>query len=192
MAGTVVFDLDDCVCNSRDLIQKAMFKRHGQDIPWTEWTNYELGRSYGLGPMAVMDAIVAEGILPHCAPEPGGIEALREVKLMGYQVVIATARGFYPDAEQVTRQWLDRHGVQPDHLVVTTHGQKKADVLRPFRDIHAYVDDNLGHLAAVHEAGLSRHLVVMDRPWNRKVDRFHRVHHIDEFVSFLRASEACQ
>ncbi len=184
--SVVVFDLDDVICNSRAPIQVAMAKHHGKDISWETWTDYDLGNSYGLPPGAVMEVIIAEQLPPRCEPEPGALAALKAVKDMGHEIVIATARGFYPDAENVTRDWLARHGVVPDHLFVTHHGQKKADVLRAVGPIHAYIDDNVAHLRAMREAGLGYHLVVMDRPWNRLVEEFHRVCHIDEFVFGLK------
>ena len=105
--------------------------------------------------------------------------------MRAYQIGFVTARGFHPKAREITLRRLAERDLVPDHLLITSHGEKKSDHIRTLGRLVAYVDDHVDHLHALQAAGLVDHLCVFDMPWNRHNQNYRRFKSTAEFAQMV-------
>jgi uncharacterized HAD superfamily protein len=116
-------------------------------------------------------------------PEEGCREGLGALRDDGHRVVVVTARavpGVEDLAEGLTRDWLRRHALHYDELLVN------ADKCCVRTDV--FVEDNPGNYDALEGAGSRPYL--FDQPWNRDGSDRRRVRDWPEFVGAVRREAA--
>ena len=158
-------DLDGVLCDLGPPVAARIAGRFGVATHPAAWTRYDL-RLLDIGvPRGPFHAFLDEtfgdpSLYAEALPTEGagfGVAALREA---GWNVVGITARP--PHLADVTRAWLDAHGLTLDDVHHTALGTK-AKVARRL-GVRATVEDNPEEaelLAAVCESWL------LDRPYNR-------------------------
>lgn len=180
-----IFDLDDVLANLRDPIQAALTKRFGKDIHHREWDRYDLSDIYEVPLNEIVDAFIEHEILDHARPEPGAAEALCCARECGHQVAILTARGWHPDGDALTREWLAAHGLLPDLLHIVPLHQKKEEVLGRYSGIAWMIDDNPAHVLGAARSGAVQSVVLMERPWNKDLAHPLRVLDLFEYANLM-------
>ena len=163
-AMTIVLDLDDVLANLRDSLYRTLSRASGVKLHWRHWRSYDLCEHYPTVCNRLDEILVDDRTLESCRPEPGAVAATRALAELGFEIAIVTARGWHPKAEAVTRDWLDEHGIQYDHLSIVSLGGSKLEALKRFRRITLAVDDHPDHVRRYDMVGIPA--LLMDRPWN--------------------------
>ena len=86
-------------------------------------------------------------------PVPGIIEAIRDMRKAGYDVVVVSSRCSYPGGEKAIERYLDKHGIQVDGIT----GEKIPALV--------YIDDRAIRFDGKPETLLKQ--VEGFKPWNR-------------------------
>lgn len=112
MRPTVFCDLDSTIADTR---HRHHMIGKGSDRESTDWIAYS---------MACADD----------APMPGTVRVLQLLKQSGHDIIILSGRSI--EAEELTREWLTRHDVPHDELLLRSaedtrsNGESKVDRLR--------------------------------------------------------------
>jgi uncharacterized HAD superfamily protein len=99
-------------------------------------------------------------------PHDGLIEVTAILKARGYNVEFVTARGWCPDAYDITKKWLDDHYVSYDRINIVPLFECKERVTRHIENIALFVDDRYDHCTAMMNSGRVKHTLLYSQPWN--------------------------
>jgi hypothetical protein len=177
----VGFDLDGVLADCTRMAE-AISKRTGLQARIEDWTSYNFCDRYGLSSAEFLDLLVDEKVLERAVPVPGIRQAMDTLHQHGLKIVVVTARAFHPDGDNVTRNWLEEHGIPADRLALVHHHETKVDALRQVPGLLCYVDDYLVHLHTLARAAVTDNLFVMDQPWNRHDQTFNRTLTLVDYV----------
>lgn len=189
----IVFDMDDCLSFSRPQFAAALNAATGKDIPWEDWTeSYDLTKTYGLDAKGLLDVWAAANCFQNAVPEDGARDILDFCKSQGFKIVILTARGWHPEAAEITAQWMQDHGLYYDEIIISGYGKTKRDAIAELQArgdrVLIFVDDHLDHLKDVAALVPRIELVLVDRPWNssKELDSSsHRIFHLDQLLRVI-------
>jgi len=181
---TIIFDLDDVLANLRESLYQTLTRVTGIDLHWRHWQHYDLRQHYSTIAERLDEVLVHGRTLEACHPEPGAVAVTRALHELGYELAIVTARGWHPQAEAITREWLHHHHITYDHLTVVPLGGNKLTVLTPFRDITLAVDDHPSHIARYQTLNIPT--LLMDRPWNALYPG-ERIYHLEAALTWAEA-----
>ena len=181
---TIIFDLDDVLANLRESLYQTLTQVTGVDLHWRHWQHYDLRQHYSTIAERLDEVLICERTLEACHPEPGAVAVTRALHELGYELAIVTARGWHPQAEAITREWLYHHRITYDHLSVVPLGGNKLTVLTPFRDIMLAVDDHPSHIARYQTLNIPT--LLMDRPWNALYPG-ERIYHLETALTWAEA-----
>lgn len=182
----VAFDLDDVILNLREGFHAALARRFGPTYPhWSAWRDLWHFKPFGCDLHQFLSVIVEERLLEQAPIEPGAWSAIMQIRAMGFETAVVTARGYHPYGVQVTVEWLHRNAVDMDHVVIVPFGESKADAIRSLGRVVAYVDDHSPHLQGLRAAGVGGQLALMDRPWNQLTAAYPRVHDLHGFARLV-------
>lgn len=167
---TVIFDCDDVVLNLRDRMQSALTLYTGTDIPWEKWEYFHLPYVYPeLSIMDIQAALIEHEAIENCKPEPGIHDVFELVSSLGFDIKILTARGWHPNAYQITTDSLNDAGLLHyiSEISIVPLQQCKSETVRRYNThTFAIVEDNHDNLNAI--SPYVDHSFLIDRPWNRK------------------------
>lgn len=166
MKPKVVFDLDDTLNNLADILYVAMAIETGKRIPVNKWHDYNISHPslYNLeGGRQELLNIIKENNLLNLALPSSLVGLTYTFKLLGYKVIIATARKCFKDRhiKQSTEDWLKKHATQIyyDQLLITDVGNKLDGIM----GVKYFIDDNAENLEPYKD---SVNCLLVDRPWN--------------------------
>lgn len=158
---TLVFatDLDGCVVDMSDFDEYLADMRDGQD------------QRHAVEALeAVKDRFYVKGGFMDLPPIAGAIEALRDIKGMGYTVVVVTARPYwqYKRLYSDTMNWARANGLEYDHIIFN---KDKAEAIWEF--IHParprfFVEDRSKHALELVDVGVP--VLLFDTPRNRDIE----------------------
>jgi len=170
----ILLDLDDVLAKLRETLYQIMSQATGIDKHWDNWHHYDLTEHFSIANEALNDILLREQALEKALPEPGAIELTQQLMAMGFTLVVITARGWHPQAHQLTQDWLLQHGFHFDHLHVVELGGNKLDVLLPYDDICLAVDDHPKNVQRYLSIGIPTLMPHM--PWNVNYHDTERIH----------------
>jgi len=182
----VVFDLDDVLCNLREGIHKSLNVVTGKSIHWEDWDRFSLESIYDIAHEDCMRVLIEHEILENATLEPGVHTAVRTAYEAGYQVAILTARGWHPDSDKTTKQWLEAHNIRHDRLDIVPYGIPKAEFISRYSQVAFMLDDHPEHIRSMVAANNVDYPILRDRPWNRNDQDLHRVHSLKDFAQLLQ------
>lgn len=177
---TIILDLDDVLANLRESLYQAMHRVTRIDKHWREWAHYDLRQHFQVDNAYLDSVLIRERTLESCLPEPGAAEMTHALAELGFELVIITARGWHPAASELTRDWLNRHGIRHDQLHVTQLGGNKLEVLGDAEAIVLAVDDHPNNLRRYRQAGIPTLMPSM--PWNAQYHDAPRIHGLQAVV----------
>lgn len=166
MTKTLVLDADDTICNFRHGAMIALNTETGKNIHWKSWDTYNLQNVYDMPREKFLDILIQHKVIETIEPHLEAKEIMQLAKDNGYRIVILTARGWHPNAKQITESWLVQHSLPFDEAVVTSLEDCKAEVLRKLGKVHIAVDDNAKHCTAFSNCDNIEHAFLYDQPWN--------------------------
>lgn len=178
----LAFDCDGILSNLVPGMSMMCQEVSGKKCDPSEWIDYGHYTNLGMTDKQYLDGLVSYKVLETATAHYGAAEAITRAIAEGCAIALITARGFHPNAEDVTRAWLEQNGIHVDYLILVGPNETKIKALLSLPNVIAYVDDYLSHLESLTAAEMSIPLFLMDQPWNREDKKFSRVHSVHEFV----------
>lgn len=167
MTKTVIFDIDDTVGCLKERLQ-LIYRNHtgDQTISYNDWTEYHVHNRYGISFDGLSEMFIQDKSLEIMKPHEGVMEVTAILKARGYNVEFVTARGWLPEAYDVTKAWLDEHQISYDRINIVPLFQCKEEATRHIKDIVLFVDDRYDHCTAMADSGRVGKSLVYRQPWN--------------------------
>lgn len=145
-------------------------------IPWMSWSHWQ---EWGIGLEEFMDicheATDKRFMFLNADPYEGAAEAVRAVHDMGHRVHMITSRKFGSLSAANTEEWLTRHDIPYDSLIMT----HEKSMVRP----DLMVDDYQENVWRMRDAGTEIYL--LDQSWNRHVEVEGRIRNLEEYVTIV-------
>jgi cell division inhibitor SulA len=163
---TVAFDLDEVGCDLKVPTLAAM-RTVVPDYPhWERWSNYFHFEQHGISLQQFLEILEEHRVIEEAAPAEFAVEVLGLMREMGYRTAVVTARSWHTNGRKVTEDWIVKHGLPVDDLVLVEMLEPKVEAIRSLGDVVAYVDDLPSHLNQLASAQVGGQLHLMRRPWN--------------------------
>lgn len=199
-------DIDDVLGHLGESLNASLNAMTGRSVPFHHWSHFRFFEFYGIEIEQFLSRIIDEKLLTEMPPCAGAQRALASIREAGSDVVLITARGYHPQAESVTLEWLERHGMHFDDLIIVPEGQSKGEIAqkRYPKGFAVMIDDNANNLDSMKSFGLVQMTVLVDQPWNQSrndyrhgVNRFSGIYQYVESLKQqaaqpLRREFACQ
>lgn len=158
------------------LISHKGFVREDMALPWDSWDHWQ---KWGLTLNEFLDACheaTDAGIMfIEGDPYEGCIEPLVRLHDEGHKIHVITARNFGTRSPHNTADWLVKHDVPFDSLIMT----EDKHIFRP--DI--MIDDYVKNFNQMWAQGTETWL--LSRGWNADVDTEYRVDTLDQFANLV-------
>jgi uncharacterized HAD superfamily protein len=161
----ILVDVDGTVCRNLPRVCEFLGREYGVDVSPAEITDWR--HRFDSIDRGVDDVIARllddqpEWFLSELDPADGAPAALDALAAAGYEIHIATHRPAH--THDITRRWLDDHGISYDHFVADVPANK-AELPGD-----ALVDDFHGNVTDAVEAGYVG--VLFERPYSEPVQR---------------------
>ena len=113
-------------------------------------------------------------------------EYIKKLREKGYNIYIISGRdnGEYSNPYKMTKEWLEKYDIQYDKLILTDtfDSSEKAKVCLE-NNISIMIDDSSRILLEVDKTKVTA--LLMDTPYNKKVDSLRRVYNWKEIYEFI-------
>lgn len=192
---TVYVDMDDVLCQTAQHFLTILEREFGKKFTFEQLTDFDVGEACEITAeeREELYRIVHQGEeLLSIPPIPGAIDVLEQWSAAGYEVAIVTGRP--PDTYEPSVQWLKKHGVPHDSiLIVDKYGRFVPDgsgciSLEALMD-HSFcwaVEDS--PIMAMYLASQMKiPVALLDRPWNRKDTNHELVSRHSDWIEIARA-----
>ena len=176
----IYIDFDDCLCETGRAFAGLVSDLFGKDLPYEKMRYFNLQKAFDLTD-GQYEQLLVKGHEPEMllsfAETPGASAVINEWIGKGWNVSVITGRPY--SCYDVSRMWLDRHGLQNAALYcLDKYGRenfikdsrfslKPEDYFRMKFD-YAVEDSPLAFRFFSHLPDLQ--VMVFDRPWNRTVE----------------------
>lgn len=117
-----------------------------------------------------------EHIVPHLIeqraiemslPMKRATETVQLVRDLGATPVIMTARGWHPNAKELTIEWCARWDLGIEDVIVVDLAHDKAEVINRLNNVIGFVDDSATHIRSAIAHTDVPNLYLFDQPWNQ-------------------------
>jgi len=176
LAHPIYVDLDDVLSETIGALTRLLSDEWNRHVAVDDVRHFDLGRSFGLAPEeleAFMRRAHEPDFLDAIPPRDGAAEVLAEWRERGYHVAIMTGRP--PASAEISRSWLDRHGIPHASFVCVDKysrqhwadpaGLALSKTALGELEFTLAVEDSLEMAAhLVEHCGVA--VALMDRPWN--------------------------
>lgn len=169
MNKTIILDLDDSLASMKERLQEIFRNETGDDtIHYSDWIDFHIKDRYGISNDKLLTLFLEDQTLEKLAPHEGVVEVTALMKSKGYNVEIVTARGWHPNAYNLTKKWLDDNYVSYDKINIVPLHQCKEEVTRHIDNIEIFLDDRLDYCHSMLKSGRVTKSLVYAQPWNEQ------------------------
>lgn len=184
-------DIDNVIANFNDTLLKEYLK-HDKELRNTgiinekpeyirkgmfDWSEDEESVFYNTN---------IERIAKELEPIKDSSYYIKKLKEDGHEIYIITGRnnGEYSDPHQMTIDWLEKHNIIYDKLILTNayNSKEKADICIE-NDISIMIDDSSRICKEIDKAGIKA--LLMDTPYNKQTDTITRVQNWQEVYEYI-------
>ena len=192
---TVYVDMDDVLCQTAQHFLTILERDFGKKFTFEQLTDFDVGQACELTADEREDLyrIVhnAEELLS-IPPIEGAIGVLQQWSAAGYEVAIVTGRP--PDTYEPSVQWLKRHAVPHDRiLIVDKYGRFAADGTRCIsldalmNHTFCWAVEDSPIMAMYLASHMKTPVALLDRPWNRKDTKHELVSRHHNWIEIAQA-----
>jgi uncharacterized HAD superfamily protein len=188
-------DIDNTITHTTEMIlHYAKIFGQKQGLNTTPDLNY-----YYLEEVLGWDKKVADDFLvdylgriySNMQPKDQAVEVIRQLKKQHELVLITSRNRMFPEVEEVTKQWLDQHGVLYDRLILN-----QTDNMHFFSKLDACLQNGVevmieDHYELVSEISPHIPVIMFDYPYNRHLqnDNIIRVKHWREIAAWFNQDQ---
>lgn len=165
MNSYAVFDLDDTLLNLHVPLIEMLNQRTGMNrCPKTVET-FTIEEDYGIDQKTFFKWAEESMVLESGIIHDGAVELFRTLREQDTRIAIITARGWHPNAMQVTEDWLHLNGLVPDELHIVSMACNKNNSTRHMKKVRLAVDDREHHVH--HFSKLTENAFLYKQGWNK-------------------------
>jgi uncharacterized HAD superfamily protein len=178
--GQIYVDLDDVLSETARAFTGLLELEFKKRVDFEDIFSFDLGQSFGLNVEELerfMHLVHLPEFLGALQPVGGAVEGLNALASQGYEIAVVTGRP--PLTAEVSRAWLERHGVPYDRLTfVDKYGRGSPgtsdnslitlDELTQCSFCFAVEDSS--DMAAFLTAKMEVPVALLERPWNRAAE----------------------
>lgn len=167
-------DIDDVLADLSPGLYASLKKRYPEITPVSDWSTYSFIDRFGISHDDFLQHIIDDNLLSGISPIAGAADAMKDLKRAGAKLVMITSRGYHPDAFSVTEQWLRKHDVPCDDLIIVPAGQTKDQASKHLypKGFHLMMDDHAKNLIDMKRAGLIDNQALINMPWNQSFTQY--------------------
>ena len=180
-----VLDIDDSLADLRNPLMYALNEYTGKDIHWEDWDVYDLSYIYGMTVADFRACLIESDVLRKAKPMADSIKFCEHLNDNNYLVLMVTARGWHPQAEELTKQWLEEFNVPYHDLYITKHNESKYKAIEKYGVVDLAVDDSIKNIIDYKESGMVRHSVLFHHPWNKNHAHDKVIHNIMQAIQYV-------
>lgn len=170
MYNVALVDLDDTLADFRTPMIATVNRVTGRD---TVWEGYDIPAHAGLTHTEFIDILIQEDIISQIGIHDSSHKFLNDLHRLNYYTVLITARGWHPEGRELTQQWVDKHGLDIDELIVVDAHESKTDVIAKFGDdIKFSIDDRMKHCREYSQTNSINHVLLYNAIWNENMGRW--------------------
>jgi len=173
----IYVDFDDCLCETARAFSKIGKELFGKNVPYEKIRYFNLQKSFSLTDEEY-EKMMIKGHLPEVLlsyeETPGASEVIKTWIDKGYNISVITGRPF--SSFEVSRQWLDNHGLNRvqlycldkygrDNFIKGSNFNLSLDEYYKMNFDYAVEDSPAAFKFFNHLPNLK--VLVYDRPWNR-------------------------
>lgn len=186
-APSVVFDIDDVIGDTCQILYECLTIETGQDVPIEKWEHHELSKVYhSFEDIYINEIIQNYDIFSNVTPIEGAREALQMFRQKGYNLHLCTARGMVENHEQLTQDWLDKHNIPHDTVTYVPFGSRKSQAYKQLDEVFSYMfDDALHNIDDAIDSQVVLKPTVVTKPWNKACTTYMRT---DSLIDFCKAA----
>ena len=166
MRNVCLIDLDDVLGDFANPMIRALNAATGKNISRSDCTSFDVKPVFDISDKEFLDILINGGIIENTEIHESSYKFLSDLHVLNYYTVLITARGWHPNANALTEQWVADHALDIDELIVVDMHQSKADVVKKFSSITFSIDDRIKHCREYTQAGIIEHVLLYDAPWN--------------------------
>lgn len=157
-------DIDDTLTDIRKELQKASFdyakglnKQINEDTVSldknNDGSNYKEKYNFNDEELQYFFRNIQEKIIKVAEPRADVVEIIKKLRKDGNKICIITARDyeFHDDPYGISKEWLDRNGIEYDKLIINV--REKAKVCLEEK-VDIFIDDKLSNCMDVSNAGI--------------------------------------
>ena len=181
-------DMDDTICstNERIIVEADKYDKEVlggtgiKDIKAYEFTEM-MGWEKEMKGKFFADKL--EYIMDNAEIKPSAKEVINRLHEEGNKIIIISFRKgkYIADPYNLTKNWLDRHGVHYDKIYVDT-GAKVDECIE--NDVNLFIDDKESHCEDVSNAGVP--VLLFTNEYNHAEQRFKRVDNWDQVYDYIK------
>lgn len=192
MKKLFIFDIDDVIYDLKSMMYEALKEHTGKDIHHDTWKTLNMNEVFDLDYKEVVDVFLKHDVLRSGQLNFGIYPLLDYLKKNNIETKAVTARGWHPEADQITQAFFEEHDIQMGGIKVIKYTEKKSEYIAQLTDynIVGYVDDSDRHIMETKLAcqGNVKNYFIQDQPWNRHVELdtgMQRINDISEIRNHL-------
>jgi uncharacterized HAD superfamily protein len=178
-------DIDDTLANLRDPLMVALNQYTKKDIHWSEWNVYDLADIYEMTVCDFRSCLIESNVLRKVEPMADSIKFCQYLIDNNYFVLMVTARGWHPQAEELTKHWLKRFNIPYHDLYITKHNESKYKAIEKYGKIDLAIDHSIKNIIDYKKSGMVKHPVLFHHPWNKNYQYDKIIHNIMEAVDYV-------
>lgn len=181
-----VFDMDDVLTDFATSSYETMVALGYPDIPVSAWPNYNINDIYGLpSHLEFIQIMIEQQILQKSKVKEHALDTLLAFKEKGFHIGILTARGWHPEAQKITNEYVIKNELPVDKIVIAGHHtQGKLFYASQFLEdgeIFCYVDDSPKHIRDFSDAGIYAKLLRTSWISDQEAHGLEQVHSILDY-----------
>ncbi len=182
-----VFDLDDTLIDLKTTLYISLKKEYGDRVPhWSLWDVPNMEIVMGLPQEELIAFANRDKIFRKIEPYTFSSYFLFDLKARGYHIVIITSReGFIENAVQETEEYLEKHRLYYDELIVSPLGKNKTKYLKHYKQIHFAIDDQEGNCDDFDKCGRIEHVLLHAQQHNITCQKYPRIHTLYQILKHV-------
>lgn len=173
---SVYVDMDDVLCQTAQHFLTILERDFGIRFTFEQLTDFDVGQACELTvdeKQELYRIVHQDEELLNIPPIPGAVDVLEQWSASGHEIVIVTGRP--PDTYEPSVQWLNKHGVPHNRiLIVDKYGRFAPDGSQCI-SLEALINHSFcwavedSPIMAMYLASqMKTPVALLDRPWNRK------------------------
>jgi uncharacterized HAD superfamily protein len=175
----IYVDLDDVLSETARAFTGLLEQEFKKRVDFEDIFSFDLAQSFGLNVEELqrfMHLVHLPEFLSALEPVDGAVEGLKQLASLGYEIAVVTGRP--PLTAEVSRAWLERHGVPYDRLTFVDKygrggfGASHNSVITLDELIQSgffFAVEDSSDMAALLTTEMEVPVALLERPWNREV-----------------------
>lgn len=175
MQNVCLIDIDDTLGDLKNPMMYALNKHTGKNFHWSDWKEFDIPKIYDITCEQFFEYCQRENVLSNIKPHDEAHAFLKNLRKLNTYIVLITARGWHPNGEAITCDWINEHELDIDELIIIPEHGNKADVIKKFNNIMFSVDDRIRNCRDYMNSELVDKVFIYTAPWNSHMNNWNHV-----------------